>query len=136
MSPRTVGRTEPMGRAEWEKRAHDARGFQTLAALGWDDPAVAQQAAANAVNAAIAAVDAICGKELRERYRGQDHRGASALLRQVAGSDPAAKAFDTLISQKDAAAYSTAVMGPTTLLAMRRALGSLMAFLDEVLARP
>jgi hypothetical protein len=136
VNPRRIGRTEPMGRRDWQKRALDARGFQTLAALGWDEPSVAQQAAANAVNAAIAAADAICGKELRERYRGQDHRGTSALLRQVAGSEPAARAFDTLISQKDAASYSTAVMGPTTLLAMRRALDSLMTFMDEVLAQP
>jgi predicted flap endonuclease-1-like 5' DNA nuclease len=45
----------------------------------------AQVAASNAVSAAIAAADALCGHALGQRAAGADHREAVALLRRVTG---------------------------------------------------
>lgn len=96
---------------------------------------MSQQVAMLAVQAGIAAVDAICGHELGVRFRGQDHRQASSLLDQVRGAGDAVKAFGGLVAQKDTAEYSSRVLGSETLKSMTRALERLIVFMDEVLAR-
>jgi hypothetical protein len=63
-------------------------------------------AAALAVLAGIAAVDAACCQRLGIRSRGQDHAQAVALVKQVVpGGDDLAKDLDRLLGLKDNAHY-------------------------------
>lgn len=71
----------------------------------------ASVSAANAISAAIAASDAICGKALGERYSGPDHREAAKLLRKVAGGDALATRLLRLAAQKTQAQYGDYVTG-------------------------
>jgi hypothetical protein len=61
--------------------------------------------AANAISAAIAAADAICGIALGHRSSGADHREAAALLAQVADGAPLARRLARLTAQKSQAQY-------------------------------
>lgn len=76
-----------------------------------------------AVLAAIAASDALCGRLLGERARGQDHRDAVDLLATVrfGEGNPAAQAkrarelaaaLATVLDFKDEAHYGTTLLGP------------------------
>jgi hypothetical protein len=63
-------------------------------------------AAALAVLAGIAASDAVCCDVLGQRSRGQDHREAVALLRQIVPDGPAmANDLERLLTVKDDAHY-------------------------------
>ena len=135
MTPRARGKTSPMSARDVGARADAARRFREIALVAEGDPSMTQQAAANAVLAAIAACDAVCGRELGERFRGQGHAQAAAMLARVRGAEPAVRAFRTLIAQKDSSAYSSDVLGDATLRSLMRALDQLMQFMDEVLAR-
>lgn len=68
----------------------------------------AQVAASNAVSAAIAACDAICGAANGEYATGQDHKAAVALLKGVRADGPAlARHLEVLLSDKSLFQYGT-----------------------------
>ncbi|WP_284293067.1 hypothetical protein [Luteimicrobium album] len=80
-----------MSAADVRGRARSAREFLQVAQerveIAPDGPSeIAQVAAANAVHAAIAAADAICGRSLGYHASGSDHREAVGLLRSVPGA--------------------------------------------------
>jgi hypothetical protein len=74
--------------------------------LGEEQEEYTGVAAGNAVLAGIAAADAICGKGLKKRFRGDDHRHAAELL-ETASIDGAKnkKSLLRLLDLKDAAHY-------------------------------
>ncbi len=58
--------------------------------------------------AGIAIEDAVCCEVLGRRHRGEDHRAASELLRQVAGvGGRMAKDLDRLLAIKDKTSYQS-----------------------------
>lgn len=65
----------------------------------------AQVAASNAVLAAIAAADAICGSVLGECSNEQDHRTATSLLKRVPGGEVLATKLHRLLADKTALQY-------------------------------
>jgi hypothetical protein len=70
-------------------------------------------AAGLAVLAGVAASDAICARRLGRIYRGDDHRGASELLKQsTADGAKLASVFLRLIDIKDLAHYGVIVVSP------------------------
>jgi hypothetical protein len=90
----------------------------------------------NAVLAAVAAADAICGTLLGERSRGADHREAVALLRSVRDGGPLATALDTALGSKDAAHYGIAGIGRDAQVRALRAAEALVAAARDVVAAP
>lgn len=78
-------------------------------------------AAGCAVLAGIAASDAICCVLLRQRHRGQDHKGAIALLRKAPGGAKAADALAKVLNVKDHAHYGMTFVGNQQLRTTLRA---------------
>jgi hypothetical protein len=116
-----------------------ARKFSEVAALVAGEegvPASRSVAAALAVLAGIAASDAACCMALGRRARGDDHRQASELLRQVPdGGADAARALDELLALKDTAHYGLIeVEHPLLRRALRRG-AALVEFAATVSAR-
>jgi hypothetical protein len=70
--------------ATWEERLSDARGFWEVAEAA-NDREHANQAAANAILAAIAANDAVCLRLRGLRPQGESHIEAVQVLRDVCG---------------------------------------------------
>lgn len=106
MSPRTGS----CGPAEARVRLDQARAFLDVAELVGSDPdevASPGVAATLAVLAGIAASDAACCATMGRRSRGQDHREALDLLRQVAGGTRMAQDLRRLLDVKDGAQYGT-----------------------------
>ncbi|MGV9798678.1 hypothetical protein ACWDTP_11545 [Mycobacterium sp. NPDC003449] len=111
MSPRPGGRIEQCSASEALARLDQAKAFLDVAELagGESDPlATPGVAAALAVLAGIAACDAVCCAVLGQRSRGQDHRQAATLLRQIT-PDGRTLALDLerLLAIKDDAHYGT-----------------------------
>lgn len=81
------GRTRSCGADEaWDRYLH-AQSFVDTAELVLEDTTregYANVSGALAVLAGIAIADAVCCEVLGRRHRGEDHRAASDLLRQVA----------------------------------------------------
>jgi hypothetical protein len=101
-------RTQACGPAEARVRLDQARAFLDVAELVGSDPdevASPGVAAALAVLAGIAASDAACCATLGRRSRGQDHREALDLLRQVTGGARMAQDLRRLLDIKDGAQY-------------------------------
>ena len=109
MSPRATGRTEPCDPQHARTRLDQARAFLDVADLlgpEQDDLATPGVAAALSVLAGIAASDAACCQVLGRRSRGQDHRQAAALLRQIEPNGQAmASDLERLLAIKDDAHY-------------------------------
>jgi hypothetical protein len=133
---RRSGRTQPCDRAQARTRLENARKsleVAELAAVEREIPASRSVAAALAVLSGIASADAACCAALGRRSRGQEHREAAALLRQIADGEPAAKALLDLLNLKDRAQYGLIpVTGRELSTAMRRA-RTLLDFASEVL---
>lgn len=92
-------------------------------------------AAALAVLAGIAASDAACCAALGRRSRGEDHRQAAALLRQIVNGDQAANALLELLNMKDTAQYGLIpISGKELTTALRRA-KTLVGFARTVMQR-
>jgi len=107
-----------------------------LAAGEEEIPASRSVAAALAVLSGIAAADAACCAALGRRSRGEDHREAAALLRQIVpGGDRAAKAFIELLNLKDTAQYGLIPLTRRELTTALRRAKRLLDFADEVLRR-
>jgi hypothetical protein len=99
-------------------------------------PASRSVAAALAVLAGIAAADAACCAALTRRSRGEDHREAAALLRQIVpGGDRAAKALIELLNLKDTAQYGLIPITRRELTTALRRAKRLLDFADDVLRR-
>ena len=106
MSPRPKGRADGCGRAEALQLLDRAQALSDAALLVADDEEFRGVAAALAVLAGIAASDAACCAVLARRHRGQDHRGAVALLEGVEpGGARMAKDLQRLLDRKDNAHY-------------------------------
>lgn len=133
------GRSQACERAQAQTRLDNARKSLEVAELAAGEhqlPASRSVAAALAVLSGIASADAACCAALGRRSRGQDHREAAVLLRQIvpAGAQ-AARALIELIDLKDTAQYGLIPISQRELLtALRRAKG-LVEFAGDVLRR-
>ncbi|MGH3461603.1 MAG: hypothetical protein ACRDP9_09020 [Kribbellaceae bacterium] len=109
MTRRTTGRTEVCGAEQARLRIGQARAFLEVAELvgtDADELATPHVSAALSVLAGIAASDAACCASLGRRARGQDHREAVALLKQVEPDGPAmANDLSRLLGIKDDAHF-------------------------------
>lgn len=92
-------------------RIRKAEQFLAQARRSLVEPASPDTAAALAVLAAIAASDAACCAQLGVRARGQHHRQARQLLKQVRPDGAQmARLLDELLSSKDASHYGTTMI--------------------------
>jgi len=110
VSPRASSRTTTCTPEQARNRRQQARAFIDIAQTILQEPATeadAHVAAANAVLAAIAAADAICGLRLGCYSRGQDHNQAAALLETVDLPDTTlATKLRRVLASKDNVHYS------------------------------
>jgi hypothetical protein len=132
-------RTQPCDRTQARTRLENAQKSLEVAELAAGEeeiPASRSVAAALAVLSGIAAADAACCAALGRRSRGEDHREAAALLRQIVpGGDRAAKALIELLNLKDTAQYGLIPITRRELTTALRRAKRLLDFADEVLRR-
>jgi hypothetical protein len=133
-----LSRTQPCDRAHARTRLDHAEKSLEVADLVAGEqeiPASRSVAAAVAVLAGIAASDAACCAALGRRSRGDDHRQAASMLREIVDGDRAAKALLDLLNLKDTAQYGLIPITQRELtIALRRA-KRLLEFAGEVLRR-
>jgi hypothetical protein len=138
MTERT-GRTQPCDRAQARVRFDNAQKSLEVAELAAGEqeiPASRSVAAALAVLSGIASADAACCAALGRRSRGDDHRDAAALLRQIVpAGDLAAKALIDLLNLKDTAQYGLIPITRRQLTATLRRARTLLDIAAEVLRR-
>ena len=128
-------RVKPCSRADARALAGYAAAYLATAKRVRDEgaPGADHVATGNAVLAAIAAADAICGAFLGERPRGADHREAVRLLRSVRGEDDPrwserlADALSQALDSKDAAHYGAAGIARDAQIRAVRAAETLVA---------
>ena len=134
-----AGRTQPCDRLQARTRLDNAQKsleVAELAAAEREIPASRSVAAALAVLSGIASADAACCAALGRRSRGDDHREAAALLRQIVpNGDRAAKALIELLNLKDTAHYGLIPITPAQLTATLRRASTLLDFAGQVLRR-
>lgn len=124
---RSVGRTSTCSRTDARNRFATAEKFYEVAELvaleADDQESSSSVAAALAVLAGIAASDAACCAALGRRPRGQDHRQAASLLKDVQPGGAAASAMlAKLLDLKDGAHYGLIfISAPELKTAMRQA---------------
>jgi len=106
-----------------------------LAAAEEEIPASRNVATAVAVLSGIASAEAACCAALGRRSRGDDHREAAALLRQIVDRERAAKAVLELINLKDTAQYGLVPITKRELTTTLRRARILLDFAREVLRR-
>jgi hypothetical protein len=105
-----------------------------LAAAERELPASRSVSAALAVLSGIGSADAACCAALGRRSRGDDHREAAALLRQIVpNGDRAAKALIELLNLKDTAHYGLIPITPAQLTAALRRARALLDCAGQVL---
>jgi hypothetical protein len=92
-------------------------------------------AAALSVLSGIAASDAACCAALGRRSRGDDHRQAASMLREIVDGDRAAKALLDLLNLKDTAQYGLIPITQRELTVALRRAKRLLEFADDVLSR-
>ena len=133
------GRTQPCDRTQARTRLDNAQKSLEVAELAAGEeeiPASRSVAAALAVLSGIAAADAGCCAALGRRSRGEDHREAAALLRQIVpGGDRAGKALIELLNLKDTAQYGLIPITRRELTTALRRAKRLLDFADDVLRR-
>jgi hypothetical protein len=133
------GRTKPCDRTQARTRLENAQKSLEVAELAAGEeeiPASRSVAAALAVLSGIAAADSACCAALGRRSRGEDHREAATLLRQIVpGGDRAAKALIELLNLKDTAQYGLIPITRRELTTALRRAKRLLDFADEVLHR-
>ena len=108
---RLTAKRQNIDRPAIQARLADARTFLEAAQLFVEADTVSawKVAGSNAVNAGIAASDAICGLVLGEYSRGADHNDALALLQEATQPDTAPrKHLTALLSDKSGYQYGTA----------------------------
>jgi hypothetical protein len=107
-----------------------------LAAAEKEIPASRSVAAALAVLSGIASADAACCAALGRRSRGEDHRDAAALLRQIVpDGNRAATALIELLNLKDTAQYGLIPITQRELTVALRRAKRLLEFAGDVLRR-
>jgi hypothetical protein len=122
--------------ADVRARAEGARKFDDVARLvDGEDGEYRKVSVALAVLAGIAAGDAICGHDLGECARGQDHRQAVTLLRTVRGTEDAGAALGRLLDLKDAAHYGPDVTSASAVTGALAASSTMLARMAAVLGR-
>jgi hypothetical protein len=130
------GRTQPCDRAQARTRLENARKSLEVAELAAGEeeiPASRSVAAALAVLSGIASADAACCAALGRRSRGEDHREAAALLRQIVPEgDRAAKALIDLLNLKDTAQYGLIPITRRELTTALRRAKTLVDFAGDV----
>ena len=116
-----MNREMACGRAQALSRTDVAERYLTLAELAAEDDSSASRnvAVGNAVLAGIAASDALCCLRLGRRSRGQDHREAVDLLRQV--DRTSARDLAKLLMLKDTAHYGDRLINDENRTAALRA---------------
>ncbi|MBB5643537.1 hypothetical protein [Cryobacterium roopkundense] len=108
---RQTAKRQNIDRPAIQARLADALKFLEAAQLYVEDDSVSswKVAGSNAVNAGIAASDAICGLVLGEYSRGADHKDALALLQEATQPDTAPRRHLTaLLADKSGYQYGTA----------------------------
>ena len=119
-----MSRQAACGPGEARERRQYAEQQLALAEVGEPWPTAVERKASGscAVLAGIAAADAICCQRLGRRSRGQDHRTAADLLRRVTPEgEHLGKDLDTVLADKDAMQYGTALVTATRHLRLLRA---------------
>ena len=138
MTTRT-GRTQSCDRVQARTRYENAQKsleVAELVAVEHEIPASRSVAAAIAVSSGIASADAACCAALGRRSRGDNHREAAALLRQIVpDGDRAAKALIELLDLKDTAQYGLIPISQRQLTTTLRRAKTLLDFAGEVLRR-
>lgn len=133
------GRRQPCDRTQARTRLDNAQKsleVAELAAAEQEIPASRSVAAALAVLSGIASADAACCAALGRRSRGEDHREAGALLRQIVpGGDRAANALIELLNLKDTAQYGLIPITRRELTVALRRANVLLEFAGQVLRR-
>lgn len=136
---RQAPRTQPCTKRDARVRLGQARKFLEVADLAASDDEIsasASVAAALAVLAGIAASDAACCSALGLRPRGQDHRQAVEIVREIEPGGPdAARALARLLDHKDAAQYGLTDVAAQTRAALLRRAQRLVEFAERVLHR-
>ncbi len=135
---RPAGRTAACTRADALRRQDQAEKFLEVAELvetdSDQDAESAHVSASLAVLAGIAASDAACCATLGRRSRGQDHRQAIDLLRQVSpGGAEAARQLQRLLDLKDSAHYGVITLSGEALKSALRGARNLVTFSAGVL---
>lgn len=137
MSRRAKTRTGTCSPEDAAKRLADAQKYLEVAELIIDDKPQDTSAGVSttlAVFAGIAAADAACCKALGEHSRGQDHREAIALVKQVEpGGRTAATALTRLTRIKTDASYGLGYISQTQGTQALKQARSLVAFAEKVL---
>jgi hypothetical protein len=132
-------RTQPCDRAQARTRLENAQKSLEVAELAAGEaeiPASRSVAAALAVLSGIASADAACCAALGRRSRGEDHREAAALLREIVpAGDRAARALTDLLNLKDTAQHGLIPITQRQLTAALRRAKSLLDFARETLRR-
>jgi hypothetical protein len=132
-------RTQPCDRAQARTRLENAQKSLEVAELAAGEaeiPASRSVAAALAVLSGIASADAACCAALGRRSRGENHREAAALLREVVpAGDRAARALTDLLNLKDTAQYGLIPITQRQLTAALRRAKTLLDFARETLRR-
>jgi hypothetical protein len=132
-------RTQPCDRAQARTRLENAQKSLEVAELAAGEaeiPASRSVAAALAVLSGIASADAACCAALGRRSRGEDHREAAALLREIVPTgDRAARALTDLLNLKDTAQYGLIPITQRQLTAALRRAKTLLDFARETLRR-
>jgi hypothetical protein len=130
-------RTQPCDRAQARTRLENAQKSLEVAELAAGEaeiPASRSVAAALAVLSGIASADAACCAALGRRSRGENHREAAALLREVVpAGDRAARALTDLLNLKDTAQYGLIPITQRQLTAALRRAKTLLDFARETL---
>ncbi len=133
------GRTQPCDRTQANTRLDNAQKSLEVAKLAAGEqeiPASRSVAAALAVLSGIASADAACCAAIGRRSRGDDHREAATLLRQIVpAGDRAAKALIELLNLKDTAQYGLIPITRRELTTTLRRARILLDFAGEVLRR-
>ena len=131
------GRTQPCDRTQARTRLENAQKSLEVAELAADEheiPASRSVAAALAILSGIASADAACCAALGRRSRGEDHREAASLLRQIVpAGDRAAKALIDLLNLKDTAQYGLIPITRRELTVALRRASTLLEFASEIL---
>ena len=130
------GRTQACDRTHARTRIDNAEKSLEVAELVAGEreiPASRSVAAALAVLSGIASADAACCAALGRRSRGDDHRRAAALLREIVEGEAAAKALTELINLKDTAQYGLIPITKRELTTTLRRAKSILEFAREVL---
>jgi hypothetical protein len=136
---RRGGRTQPCDRTPARMRLDNAQKsleVAELAAAEQEIPASRSVAAALAVLSGIASADAACCAALGRRSRGEDHREAAALLRQIVpDGNRAATALIELLNLKDTAQYGLIPITQRELTVALRRAKRLLELAGDVLRR-